>query len=146
MTASNTVFTVFSGIGFIISLIPLPWHLEAQNVGTCLYMIWTALACLTYFVNSIVWSGNTTNWAPVWCDISMFTHLFRYSILTSEKSTFFSCSHPSRCCRRLAHLWFPHRSSPLQYHFPYRWDAQSERGALSDQIGHHQRLFDVQSP
>jgi len=71
MTVSNTAFTVFSGIGVIISLIPLPWHLESANVGTCMYMIWTALACLVHFVDSIVWSGNAINWAPVWCDINI---------------------------------------------------------------------------
>ena len=75
MTASNTAFTVFSGIGFLISVVPLYWHLESWNVGTCMYMIWTALACLVHFVDSIVWSGNAINWAPVWCDICTFTHI-----------------------------------------------------------------------
>jgi pheromone a factor receptor len=71
MTAVNTAFTVFSGIGFILSVVPLYWHLESWNVGTCMYMIWTALACLVHFVDSIVWSGNAINWAPVWCDIAV---------------------------------------------------------------------------
>lgn len=51
-------------------MIPLPWHLEAWNTGTCLYMIWTGLACLIQFINSIVWRSNVINWAPVWCDIT----------------------------------------------------------------------------
>jgi len=71
MTASNTAFTVFSAIGFVLSIVPLYWHLEAWNVGTCMYMIWTAIACLVHCVNSIVWSGNAINWAPVWCDIAV---------------------------------------------------------------------------
>jgi pheromone a factor receptor len=71
MSASNTAFTVFSGIGFILSVVPLYWHLESWNVGTCMYMIWTAVACLVHFVNSIVWSGNAINWAPAWCDIAI---------------------------------------------------------------------------
>lgn len=33
-------------------------------------MIWTGIGCLTLFINSVIWDGNTTNWAPVWCDIS----------------------------------------------------------------------------
>jgi pheromone a factor receptor len=33
-------------------------------------MIWTGLACLNLFINSVVWTGNAINWAPVWCDIS----------------------------------------------------------------------------
>jgi len=71
MTAVNTAFTVFSGIGVVIAVVPLYWHLESWNVGTCMYMIWTALACLVHFVDSIVWSGNAINWAPAWCDISV---------------------------------------------------------------------------
>lgn len=70
MTASNIVYSVFSGIGFILAVVPLYWHLESWNVGTCMYMIWTALGCLVFFVDSIVWSGNAINWAPVWCDIA----------------------------------------------------------------------------
>ena len=78
MPAFNTVYTVFSGIGIILSLIPLWWHVKSwkMHVGTCAYMIWTALGCLVYFVDSIVWNGNVINWAPVWCDISTFRHTF----------------------------------------------------------------------
>jgi pheromone a factor receptor len=71
MTATNTAFTVFSGIGLILSLVPLWWHLESWNVGTCMYMVWTALGCLVHFVDSIIWNGNAINWAPVWCDINI---------------------------------------------------------------------------
>ncbi|KAJ7742949.1 pheromone B alpha 1 receptor [Mycena maculata] len=66
----NWLFSAFAFIGVVCSTVPLPWHLEAWNTGTCLYMIWTALACLIFFVDSIVWSGNVIDWAPVWCDIS----------------------------------------------------------------------------
>ena len=72
MTAVNTAFSVFSGIGFILSVVPLWWHLESWNVGTCMYMVWTALACLVHFVDSVVWAGNAVNWAPGWCDIGTF--------------------------------------------------------------------------
>jgi len=61
---------MFAFFGFALVLIPLPWHLESWNVGTCLYMIWTGLACLCQFVNSIVWRSDVINRAPVWCDIS----------------------------------------------------------------------------
>ncbi len=92
MTYPNEVFTAFAFLGFLLCAIPLPWHLEGQccvlqiphclvksnnflslaawNTGTCLYMIWTGLACLNHFINSIVWRGNAINCAPVWCDIS----------------------------------------------------------------------------
>jgi len=71
MPAANIVFAVFSGTGLVLSLIPLYWHLESWNVGTCGYMVWTALGCLVHFVNAVVWNGNALNWAPVWCDICM---------------------------------------------------------------------------
>ncbi|KAG0694465.1 pheromone A receptor-domain-containing protein [Suillus ampliporus] len=64
------VFSMFAFIGFMCCMIPLPWHLEAWNTGTCLYMIWTGLSCLIQFINSIVWRSSVINWAPVWCDIS----------------------------------------------------------------------------
>ncbi|KAF8145345.1 pheromone B alpha 1 receptor [Mycena galopus ATCC 62051] len=66
----NWFFSMFALIGVLCSSVPLPWHLEAWNTGTCLYMVWTGLACLVFFINSIVWSGNVIDWAPVWCDIS----------------------------------------------------------------------------
>ncbi|KAI0944381.1 pheromone B alpha 3 receptor [Taiwanofungus camphoratus] len=33
-------------------------------------MIWTSIACLNQFVNSVVWSSNVLNVALIWCDIS----------------------------------------------------------------------------
>ncbi|KAJ7455421.1 pheromone A receptor-domain-containing protein [Mycena latifolia] len=64
------LYPVFAFIGFVIVLIPLPWHLQAWNSGTCLFMIWTALGCLNLFINTIVWHNNMIDWSPVWCDIS----------------------------------------------------------------------------
>nr|AVI69658.1 pheromone receptor [Cyclocybe aegerita] len=63
-------FSVFAFISFILVLIPLPWHFQAWNSGTCLYMVWTALGCLNLFINSIIWHNNFVDWAPIWCDIS----------------------------------------------------------------------------
>ncbi|KIL55876.1 hypothetical protein M378DRAFT_560049 [Amanita muscaria Koide BX008] len=63
-------FPIISFLGFILALIPLSWHLQAWNVGTCAFMIWTSLACLFEFINSLVWAGNVLNPVPVWCDIS----------------------------------------------------------------------------
>ncbi|KAK0183632.1 fungal pheromone STE3G-protein-coupled receptor [Armillaria mellea] len=65
------LFPIFAFLGFILPLIPLPWHLKAYNSGTCYYMIWASIACLNQFVNSIVWADNVTDWAPIWCDISI---------------------------------------------------------------------------
>ena len=61
---------IFAFLGFVIGLVPLPWHLQAWNAGTCVYMIWASFACLIQFVNSIVWRETALSVAPVWCDIS----------------------------------------------------------------------------
>lgn len=62
-------YSVLALLAAFVVLIPLPWHLQALNSGTCLYMIWTALACLNYGVNTIVWRSTVIDYAPVWCDI-----------------------------------------------------------------------------
>ncbi|KAH0834103.1 pheromone A receptor-domain-containing protein [Lanmaoa asiatica] len=64
------LFPVFSFISFFLVLIPLPWHIQAWNIGTCAYIIWASVGCLLEFINSVVWRNNTLNLAPVWCDIS----------------------------------------------------------------------------
>ncbi|KAI0061282.1 STE3-domain-containing protein [Artomyces pyxidatus] len=66
----NSVFSAFAFIGVIGSLTPLCWHIKSANVGTPLFMFWSALGCLNFFINARVWNGNVTNPAPVWCDIS----------------------------------------------------------------------------
>ncbi|KAK7435127.1 a-factor receptor [Stygiomarasmius scandens] len=63
-------FPIMAFIGFVLVLIPFPWHLQAWNSGTCLFMAWMALGCLNAFVNSIVWRNDAIDRAPYWCDIS----------------------------------------------------------------------------
>ncbi|KAH7882763.1 pheromone A receptor-domain-containing protein [Phlebopus sp. FC_14] len=63
-------FPVLAIVGAVLVLVPLPWHLQAWNSGTCLYMIWTAVGLLNLAVNSIMWRSSVINYAPVWCDIS----------------------------------------------------------------------------
>ncbi|KAL1689490.1 fungal pheromone STE3G-protein-coupled receptor [Schizophyllum commune] len=73
MTADPTypLYPICAFVGFVGCLIPLPWHLQSMNSGTCFFMFWTSLSCLNYFVNSLVWADNAINSAPVWCDISI---------------------------------------------------------------------------
>ena len=66
------LFPVLACLGFVLALIPLPWHFRAWNSGTCFYMMWASLACLNQFVNSVVWAGNALNPAPIWCDICAY--------------------------------------------------------------------------
>nr|GAT61196.1 pheromone B alpha 1 receptor [Mycena chlorophos] len=68
--APDWVYTMFAFIGATISFIPLAWHLEAYNVGTCMYMLWTGFACIILGVDSIVWKDNVLDLAPRWCDFS----------------------------------------------------------------------------
>ncbi|RDX44930.1 STE3-domain-containing protein [Lentinus brumalis] len=64
------LFPIFAFIGFVLALVPLPWHLEAWNSATCYYMMWASLSCLNQFVNTVVWARDALDHAPVWCDIS----------------------------------------------------------------------------
>ncbi|KAJ3876744.1 pheromone receptor [Lentinula edodes] len=73
MHASDPTFPLFpilSFLGFVLSVIPLPWHFQAWNSGTCAFMVWVGCFCLVLFVNSIIWADNAINSVPVWCDIS----------------------------------------------------------------------------
>ena len=63
------LFPIFSFLGFVLALVPLPWHLEAWNSATCYYMMWASLSCLNEFVNTVVWARDALDHAPVWCDV-----------------------------------------------------------------------------
>nr|AGC14656.1 pheromone receptor [Lentinula edodes]AGC14667.1 pheromone receptor [Lentinula edodes] len=63
------LFPTFAFLGFVLCLIPLSWHLQAWNSGTCAFMIWVGCLCLVEFINSLIWSDNAINSVPIWCDI-----------------------------------------------------------------------------
>ncbi|KAJ3847043.1 pheromone receptor [Lentinula lateritia] len=64
------VYPIFAFLGFVLCVIPLPWHLHAWNSGTCAFMAWVGCFCLVLFINSLIWADNAINSIPVWCDIS----------------------------------------------------------------------------
>ncbi|KAJ3797422.1 fungal pheromone STE3G-protein-coupled receptor [Lentinula aff. detonsa] len=66
-------YTILSFFSFLLPIIPLTWHLQAWNSGTCFYMVWASLIGLIDFVNSIIWAGTVLDIAPIWCDFS--THV-----------------------------------------------------------------------
>ncbi|KAI0035537.1 pheromone A receptor-domain-containing protein [Vararia minispora EC-137] len=68
--APNELFSAISFVAFVLCVIPLYWHLEAWNIGTCMFILWAGFGSLVFFINSIIWNHNVVNWAPVWCDIS----------------------------------------------------------------------------
>ena len=106
-------FPIVSALGFVLVLIPLPWHLEAWNSGTCYYIIWTALACLNSFINSIVWADDAINRAPVWCDICT-CHTPQQDI--HERSTFHNSNeNNSRRVRRYTCCVHVHHAKVIQY-------------------------------
>lgn len=76
----------------------------AWNTGTCLYMIWTGLACLIFFINSVVWNSDVINKAPVWCDICTCSTVFCFLRIAHQL-----CSHQAYCWMRGGHP----RSIPL---------------------------------
>lgn len=69
------LFPIVSFLGFVLPLLPLPWHLRSWNSGTCYYAIWASLSSLNQFINSILWAGDAVNRAPVFCDICAFLYL-----------------------------------------------------------------------
>ncbi|CAK5270892.1 unnamed protein product [Mycena citricolor] len=143
------VFSAFSLTACIMNLIPLPWHLEAWNVGTCLFMIWTAIANMIFFINSIIWRGNVHNSAPVWCDI--VTHFMvgfntavpacclcisrrLYSIASVKSVTKTKSDQRRAILGDLAiGLGIPILSIPLQYVVQgHRYDILEDVGCLSE--------------
>ena len=45
-------------------------HSGSWNVAVLSFAFWTTLSCIIMGINSIIWSDNVRDVAPVWCDIS----------------------------------------------------------------------------
>lgn len=91
MDPTYPLFPVFAFFAFFLILTPLPWHVQAWNVGTCAYIIWASVACLFEFINSLVWRNSTLNLAPVWCDIcTSIQSLVQLSLIPFQLQSFFS--------------------------------------------------------
>lgn len=89
--ATYPLFSVFAFIGFVVCLIPLSWHMQAWNSGTCYFMMWASLACLNQFVNSVVWAGNATNHSPAWCEICEPIQSLFHNMQLTVNQQFASC-------------------------------------------------------
>ncbi|CAE6388469.1 unnamed protein product [Rhizoctonia solani] len=66
----DPAFPVFCALSLVLLLLVLPTHVKSRNSGTLLFIGWTFILTLILFVNSLVWAGNLSNPAPVWCDIA----------------------------------------------------------------------------
>lgn len=83
------LISIMSLLSFILLLIPVTWHIRslwycsiginkdknvnlfvAWNIGYLLASFWVGWLCFMTFINSVIWRGNITNWAPAFCDIS----------------------------------------------------------------------------
>ena len=43
---------------------------QAWKIGVCSFASWLIVGTLINVINSIIWSKNDDNIAPVWCDLS----------------------------------------------------------------------------
>lgn len=69
---------IFAALALLVVLLPASWHWRARNVATLSIILWLSLANISMLVNSILWSDNYSNIAPVWCDIGEpHSYLFR---------------------------------------------------------------------
>lgn len=56
---------------------------QSWNIGVLSYAFWTAVPSFTIAVNTIVWSDNVKDVAPVWCDIGQCLLIpINYALLT----------------------------------------------------------------
>ncbi|CAE6436088.1 unnamed protein product [Rhizoctonia solani] len=66
----DPAFPTVCALALVLLLLVLPTHVRVRNIGTLLFIGWSFVATLILFVNSLVWAGNLSDPAPVWCDIS----------------------------------------------------------------------------
>lgn len=69
-------FAVACGLAVGLLLLAAPWHVKSRNSGTILYIGWALVGNLIFLVNAIVWNGNISNPAPIWCDIGTSRRFF----------------------------------------------------------------------
>lgn len=69
-TMHDLSLVIFSGIGILLVLLPLPLHWRARNAGTLLLIAWLFIANFIFFVDGIVWwNSYDLPPSPIWCDI-----------------------------------------------------------------------------
>lgn len=76
LTRIMVAFQLFSGIAFVLLLVPYPLQLRSGNAALICYTTWLLLYVLITFVNSSVWAKTDAIIAPVWGDICECTFLW----------------------------------------------------------------------
>jgi pheromone a factor receptor len=64
-----SILPVAAFIAAFLVLVPAFWHWRARNVPTLSLIVWLFTLNVICGVNSLVWSDNVLDKAPVWCDI-----------------------------------------------------------------------------
>lgn len=75
----DPVFPAISAVATLLTLAPLLWHMRSRNWAMLCLILWIAVANFTQFINTALWWSSTSNFAPLWCDIS--TRLYLMSAL-----------------------------------------------------------------
>ena len=117
-------------IGCILVLISLSKGMfQTWNVGACSFAFWTFVLNLEIGVNSIVWSNNTNNVAPVWCDISSCPFIFpiEYEYIVLKEHSRDSDTHRHCLNRRFTCLVICDYQETFNHASPKRqWDTKGD--------------------
>ena len=63
------ILPVGAFLAAFLILIPVFWHWRARNIPTLSLIAWLFILNVAYGVNSLVWSNDVWDKAPLWCDI-----------------------------------------------------------------------------
>lgn len=70
MDPTYPLVPILSIVVCFLCILPIVAGLFAlRNIGVYSYAIWVSVMNLSFAINTVVWSDNTDNSAPVWCDI-----------------------------------------------------------------------------
>ena len=81
------ILPVGAFIAAFLVLIPAFWHWRAGNVPTVSLIVWLFTLNVVYGANSLAWSNNVWDKAPIWCNIC--------GCLGPCFESYTSCSHPN---------------------------------------------------
>lgn len=107
-TMHDLSLVIFSGIGILLVLLPLPLHWRARNAGTLLLIAWLFISNFIFFVDGIVWwNSYDLPPSPIWCDIG--THWIYHAWQYKDADN--NLGYPSKQAFHRSPCWnFSHES------------------------------------
>lgn len=63
------ILPVGAFVAAFLVLVTAFWHWRARNVPTLSLIFWLFILNVIYGVNSLAWSSDVRDKAPLWCDI-----------------------------------------------------------------------------